>query len=374
MIAMHRICSFICAATLALVVASSAATADGAGPVRLAIDDDHGQTQMALELRLEVFETLPTKRRFGDFLIDFEPAPDSVAETVVQYVRAAVEGDEASMAALHEPAALADRADRPCNCGPRSGPYYRIPERFKSLSLQYAWHFQDYVVVAVRFEESPRSWSQVFVATRRHDGNVFISERPRSAAFDAVSFLLMLTRSPTQATTVIETPIAGLDHAVRIAGGADPITFHFDGVLHASVAGWQPAGTETSGDRVAQVASHILATSDTVDDEEFIRWFHPWVSDSVRGRATADPEFLDDVREMYRTTSDIAHVFTFALAPRYLHAYLGEDDPNALRGMLIMEHEGDLAPAGTPPALGFESILEIDAVQQYLLNLWRGQE
>lgn len=358
------------AATAAWMFASPAAGEESFERAIVSVEDDRGGPAMAVELSLKTYRPLATPRQHGEFLVDIDVQPGSAEETILRYVQLVGSDDIAGYTELQEPY----RGNGPCPCGSRSGPFYRISERFKLLSFEQAWLFRDYQVFQIRFQESAHRSSAVFISTRLQDGRVHIAPRPSDPAYEVASFLLMLAdlhRGPLQPN---ELPPGGLDLSVQIDGGENPLTVHFGGTIHPNSAGWRPADRSGSADPVAAFAAEILATSAELDDETFISLFHPWVSDSVRQRAGRDAEYLHEVRSLYAAGSDIAHVFTFEIGRRLIHTYSVADQPDRLHHMLIMRDGQDLALAGTPPESGIESLMAIDAVQQYLLELWRDQK
>ncbi len=366
--------SVLAAFATALVVATPATSQDDFPRTIASIDDDRRGLVMALELFLNVYRPLAAPRRHGDFLVDQEIQPGSAEETILRYIQLAVSGDTTGMAELHEPGQAGARNDGSCPCGPLGAPYYRIPDSFKLLSFRYAWLYRDYTVFMVTFQESARMSSGVFISTRRHDGRVLIAARPGGPVYDTASFLLSLADPDRSPASLTDRPPGHLNHTVRIDGGASPIDMHFTGILQSSGVDWQPAGQTAPTGEAAVLASNVLATSAELSDEAFIELFHPWVVGNLKSRVASEPDYLADVRAMYMADTDIAHVFTFDVGHRLLHTYLAEDQPDRLRHMLIMRDGPDLALAGTPPEFGLASMMEIDAVQQYLFDIWRDQD
>ncbi len=362
------------AVTAAWLIASPAAGQDEIPRTIVGIDDGRGGLAMAVELSLKIYQPLTSPRLHGDYLVDHSTPPGSAEEAILQYVDMVISGDTTGLAALHEPDQVGGHDGQPCGCGSNREPYYGIPDTFKSVSFQHAWRYRDYYVIRIEFKESIRRSSAVFIATRLHDGKPRIATRPRDPVFEVVEFLLALAGPHRTPARLIGSPPDTLDHAVQIDGGTNAVTVHFGGILHSSDFGWQPAGRSRPSGRVAAFAADLLATSADLSDDEFIDLLHPWVSQSARARAGRDPDYMGEVRGMYTSASDIAHVFTVEVSPRFLHTYLTQDQPDRLRSMLIMEDDQDLAPAGLPPHFALESLMALDPMQQYLLELWHGQD
>lgn len=355
------------------MVAMPAAGQDDFSRSIAGIEDGRGGLAMSLELSIKVYRPLATPQPHGDLLVAQEFQPGSTEETILRYIQMAVRGDTEGMAKLHEPGQGDVREAGSCPCGPNRGPYYRIPDSFKLVSFRYAWLYRDYAVYMVTFRESARRSSGVFISTRRRDGRIFIAARPGGPVYEATSFLISLADPDRSPISAIGNPPEDLSHTVRIDGGTNPIDIHFTGTLQPAFVHWLPAGQSEHTGRVAAYASQILATSAELSDEAFIDLFHPWVSGSLRSRVASDPGYLAEVRDIYASDADIAHVFTVDVGHRQLHTYLTEDRQDQLRHMLLMRDGEEVAPAGTPPEHGLQSLLQIDAIQQYLLRIWREQ-
>ncbi len=331
------------AVAAAWMIASPAAGQEGFERTIVGIEDDGGALAIAVELSLKVYQPLTSPRRHGAFLVDTEIQPGTAEETVLRYMQLVGSGDTAGYTGLHEPDQGNGLADELCPCGSRSGPNYRIPDRFKLLMFEWAWLYRNYTIFQISFRESANRSSGVNIATRLHDGKVYIAARPRGHAFEAASFLLWLAEPGQGLSQPSAFSPGDLERAAQIDGGANPLMVHFGGTLHSSSVGWQPAERSNNPDRVATFAAEILATSTELDEDAFVNLFHPWVSDSLRSRADRDPGYLEEARRMYSATSDIAHVFTFEIGRRLLHTYATEDQPDRLRHMLIMKDGQDLA-------------------------------